>query len=169
MSVRGGFLALLAVIAGVAGFIWLSSRELPPIVATHYSLNGVSDDFSPRGESVAFWLGIAIALPLVLAILPMAMMELVGGEGLKIPNRGYWLAPERKARTLEYFKAMYCLLAAAVALFVGYAHWLDVLAQRVQPPELSGFALFAGLAALLLVFVVATMQANRRFKNIPTV
>lgn len=167
MTVRRSFAGLLVVILAVAWFIWRSSQGLPGVVAIHYALDGVADGFSSRGESLAFWLGIAVAVPLVTALLPMGMMALVGATGLKIPHREYWLAPERKDATLEYFKALYCWLACALALFVGYMHWLDVRAQQVQPPELSTGGLIVGLAILVLVWIGGMALASRRFKTIP--
>jgi hypothetical protein len=95
------------------------------------------------------------------------MIALTGGAGLKMPNREYWLAPERKADTLAFFQSLHCWLAGAVALFVGYMHWLNLRAQQVRPPQLSEGSLYAGIAVLVLVWIVAMALTNRRFKKIP--
>jgi hypothetical protein len=71
-----------------------------------------------------------------------------------LPNREYWLEPERRERTLGYLRAHGQVFACAVALFLAYVHWSVVRANQVKPPAMSMDAVWTGLAVFGVVLVM---------------
>ena len=90
-------LLLISVAIGVAQVAFYYPR-LPNVVATHFNASGVADGFSSKRthaiEMVSLQLGLALVflgLSWLLRVLPITT--------LNIPNRKYWLAPERRETT----------------------------------------------------------------------
>ncbi len=149
MNPRFCTIALLALLLVLAAFVWLSSSALPEVVASHFGANGAANGFMPRGMYVAILLALVLGVPSLLALLPGALAG-QGGRNLNIPNREYWLAPERRESTVAFVAAHGRWFAAAVAVFLAYVHWLVVRANALQPPVLSTTGIVAGLVVFFV-------------------
>ena len=160
---RAGMAVLLALLASVAAFVWWTSRALPETVAAHFALSGAADEFSPRGDYVTTMIAMVVLVPLLPALLPGALLK--GGAGLNIPNREYWLQPERREGTLAFVRRHGLWLAGALAVFLGYVHWLTVLANAQKPPALSSGGFYAGLAGFLGAVAVWLWVLFARFRR----
>ena len=145
-----GTLLFFLFAACAAMFIWHTSDGLPVLVASHFGTSGTANGFMPRTFYVRFMLAFVFGLP---ALMILATWLALGSSKARInlPNGDYWLAPERRAGTIAFLRV--CLLWFGVLLvtFLCYAHWLVVLANRVQPAHLAESWFVGGLA----VFVAA--------------
>ena len=83
-------------IACAAAFVWLTSSGLPPLVASHFGAGGVANGFMTRTVYTRFMEAFVIGLP---AFMVLVSLYAVGNARarLNMPNRDYWLAPERRA------------------------------------------------------------------------
>lgn len=147
MNLRLSTIALLALLLLLAYFVWSTSSALPELVASSFGARGAANAFMPRRIYVAILLALIIGVPSLFAFLPAAVAA-NGSNYLNIPNREYWLAPERREQTVAFLRAQGYWFAAVIALFLGYVHWLVVQANEHQPPVLST----TGIAAAVLVF-----------------
>lgn len=163
MKPSPGTLAFLVLQAMLAGFVCYSAQTLPPIVASHFSASGVANGFMPRQTYLAGFSLVLIGVPLLIAFLPGSLLSHRNAQ-LNIPNRAYWLAPERRDTTLAFIRGHGKWFAATVSLFLGYVHWLVVQANQLQPPILSSTDILGGLAAFLLALVVWLAGLYLRFR-----
>ena len=163
MPTRLGIPILAALVVSLGVFVWYTSQSLPPVVASHFAPAGAADGFTPRASYIGLMIGLVLGIPLLVAVLP-ALLAGRGSASFNIPNRDYWLAPERKARTVAFVRAHGFWLAGAVALFLAYTHWLVVRANELQPPVLSGSGLFAGLVAFLVAVAAWLVALFARFR-----
>jgi hypothetical protein len=85
---------------------------------------------------------------------------------INLPNKRHWLAPERRAATLEALASMSLRFAAALAIFLCFMHWLVVRANAVQPPRLAESWFFAGLAAFGAGTLAWLFLLYRRFGRV---
>ncbi len=144
-------------------FVTGTASRLPLTVASHFDADGRPNAFMSRGGYVRFELCIAIGLPLIVVTILSAAFS--RATDLKLPNRNYWLAPQRleRARALlvahgVWFGSLLVTLACAV-------HGLELEANRLQPPHLPSRAFAAVLIAFLMAtaaWVAALMLAFRR-------
>jgi uncharacterized membrane protein len=155
-------LLLLLLVLGV--FVGFTSSGLPEVVASHFGPSGAADGYMPRSIYVVLLLVLIVGVPLLLALLPAA----VAGRGekkLNIPNREYWLAPERRESTIAFIRAHGMWFAAAVAVFMAYVHWLVLRANELHPPRLSTTGITAGLVVFFLLLVVWLAVLYARFRR----
>jgi hypothetical protein len=143
-------------------FVNRTAGQLPARVAVHFDVAGDPDGFMSSGQYRRFILFFAVGLPLILvALLTMTYSK---SANLKIPNRDYWLAPGRIARTRAFLVAHGTWFGSLFAAMMCFTHWLVVTANRLQPPHLSNPAVYLGLFAFLactLAWIATLMIALR--------
>ena len=132
---------------------------LPDEIATHFDAAGQANEWTSKTgfllTNLAFMIGMAalfFALPAGLSKIP--------NEWISMPNKDYWLAPERRAATLERVQRWSEWLGVAtVALFLGITE-LTVLANLSTDPALGqGFwVLFGAYMIFMVGWVVGFLQ-----------
>jgi uncharacterized membrane protein len=152
-------------VACAAAFVWLTALSMPDVVGSHFGASGTANGFMPRGTYIRFMLAVVVGLPaLLVAVSHVAMGS---RTRINLPNRDYWLAPERRAETVSYLRAHMVRFSVVLVVFLCYVHWLVVRANRVQPPHLSNPAMISGLVVLVLYALVWTRVLVRHFSNRP--
>lgn len=154
------------VLALGAGFVWWSSGRLPEVVASHFGAGGVADGFMPRGQYVVFMLALVLAVP-TLVFFAGRLASRVPVQFVNLPNKQYWLAPERRAATLESLGRFAAWAAYATLGVLCLAHWFVVQANLEQPSRLEQAPLIAVLALFFLALFVAMAVVLRRFFRVP--
>lgn len=164
MKSRFGNATLLLLLVVLAAFVWHTSQALPPIVASNFSASGAANSFMPRGTYVTLGLGLVVGVPLFVAFAPVLLAGR-SASNLGIPNRQYWLAPERREATIAFVQTHCRWFAIAIALFLSYVHWLVLRANELQPPVLSTFAFVSGILIFVLVLLMWMFILFARFRK----
>jgi hypothetical protein len=144
---RWGLFAVL--LAAVAAFIWRSSLSMPDVVASHFSAAGIPNGQMPREVYLGVMLGVGVCLPALAVGLSWLSMGRPNAR-INLPNGTYWLAPERRARTVARLRASMMGFGAGLAVFLAYCHWLVVRANLSQPVLLENIWFSLGLIVFLL-------------------
>lgn len=84
---------------------------------------------------------------------------------VNIPNKDYWLAPERRAQTLEFLGAHGMWLGCAMALFSVGVHWITMRANASSPPRLDGRLMYVVIAAFIVALAAWIAVLHRRFRK----
>ena len=150
---RAPLLVLVALWVGLGFFVWATHGHLPERVATHFGHAGAPNAWMSRTGLAKFIIGFAVGLPVLLHLV-FAVIRCLGRAGCNIPQRFYWLAPERRDATLAYvqtgFAWFICLL---VGLFAGI-HYLILNANAHHPASLSMPLFIAIAGGFLLIKVI---------------
>jgi uncharacterized membrane protein len=96
--------------------VWLTAPQLPERVATHFGASGEANGWMTRDGHVRFLLLMGFAVPAFLVGV-FALVRRLGGRGLNIPHKDYWLAPEREEETFAFIQRQGFWMAA---LFIGF-------------------------------------------------
>lgn len=154
------FIALLAfAILFVTGTV----STLPPMVALHFDAAGQANAFISRDGYTRFVFCLALGAPLVVVAILTAVYS--RATDMKLPNREYWLAPERIDRTRAFLVAHGVWFGSMLVILACLVHWLELVANRQQPPHLSNSMFAAVMIAFLLAtaaWAAALMVAFRR-------
>lgn len=154
----------LSLLALLAGYVLSTHGALPAVVATHFNAAGAADGFMDRGAYIAMFTSLVLVVPLVIGLLPGALARR-GGAGLNIPNREYWVAPERRAQTAAHLQAHGLWFAVLLSAFLAFVHAQVVRANQVQPPVLSTPVVMAALGVFLLLLAVWLAVLMFRFRE----
>ena len=153
---------LLIVLAGQALYYY---PQLPEHVASHFDGDGRPNGWTSREGffgGVAFVVLIQSAaflgLPRVLGRFPIAFINL--------PNKQYWLAPERKQESLAYMTQMMAWFGAAILGMIVIINQMVIQANLGAEKRLSGL-MWVVLAAFLGFVIVWMVILFRRFRLPP--
>ncbi len=165
MKQRGASsLWFLLIAALAAAFIWETSRQLPPLVGAHFGAGGIATGFVTQRSYVFTAIFACVVLPVVL-VLPLSLALNNPNAVINLPNRDYWLAPERRADTVEFIRKQMMRFGTALLIFICYVHWLVVKANAQSPPRLAA-APFVSAIAVFLGFVVVWIAIHfTRFRR----
>ncbi len=157
---------LILSVAAAALFVWISGHTLPEVVASHFDASGAANGFMSRGVYLGFMLALVVALPLVVA-LSGRLASVLPPRLVNLPNKAYWLAPERRAATLKALSQRTGWLAVLLLAFLCFVHWLVVQANASVTKELPQAPFIVGLALLLAGTLGWAVALHRRFGNVP--
>lgn len=158
--------APLAVIAGLAligvAHSLAVAAQLPPYMASHFGAAGEPNGFAPRA---AFFTAFALIGGFTLSALlaTSALLSAMPTHLWNLPNRDYWLAPERRAATVARMQAFISWLAVGLAAFLLGVLEL-VLAANLDRKPLWNPGLYALLGALLAGTLFAIVRLYRSFR-----
>lgn len=147
-------LLLLLTAALVAG-AFAVHPHLPERVASHFDGAGRPDGWSTRGSLYATS-GIVLAGILFLAMGIPALVRLMPASLINVPNREYWLAPERREETHLRLDAFMAAFGCGTLVFFALVMGLVVRANISGGGRMSALAMWA-LFAAYFVFIGAWM------------
>lgn len=146
--------------------MWATSGALPDRVATHFGHDGLANGWMSRDGYRAFMLALGTLVPLFVVVMA-GFAPRFAGRALKVPDPGYWLAPERRAETMSRMLSHACWLGSAMLVFFAGMHLLLVRANATAPPRLPESAFVAMIVALVIVLLVWIVALRLRFRHTP--
>jgi uncharacterized membrane protein len=155
-----------AFLAAAAAFVWWTSASLPEAVASHFGAGGAANGFMPRASFVAFTLALVVVVPALLHSLGWLSAR-IPVRFVNLPNRNYWLAPERRDATLAALGRFGGWLGYATLGLLCAVHWLVVRANAQQPPRLEQAPLVALVSIYLVALFVGMAAVLGRFFRVP--
>jgi uncharacterized membrane protein len=140
-----------------------TAPQMPPTVASHFNAAGNANSFMSHDGYTRFILCVAIGLPVVVVAIMTAVY--LRATEMKLPNRDYWLAPQRIGQTRAFLVAHGVWFGSLLVILGCFVHWQELSANRFAPPHLSSATFAAGLIAFLIataLWVGVLMFAFRR-------
>ena len=136
------------------------AATMPPVLATHFGGSG-----APNGWQSQFFileivlLGVclllAFGIPRLIGVLPISLVN--------VPNKEYWLAPERRQETLAFFKAQFAWFGCGFLAFLIVVNQLVFDANQSQPRRLNGGAFTVAMVVFLAFVGIWTVRLIVRF------
>ena len=130
--------------------------KIPDVVASHF--DGLGD---PNGwSSKLLFFGIyaaAILLTIFIFVIVPGLVAKSSGKGLKIPNKSYWLAPERQHGTIKFYRTHFLYFGIANLLLAIFVIQLVILANFKEQPRLDRSIVWA----LILYFIFVALWLIR--------
>ena len=144
--------------------------QLPPVVASHFDGRGVANGWQPKSAFFVAFVALSVlvvvigfAVPQILTVLPPQLINL--------PNKQYWLAPERITETQEFFGAYFAWFGCALYLVMIFAFDFAVrtnLHPENPPNPISFWYVLGGLLLFLLFWSIRMMAKFLRPPNQPS-
>jgi serine/threonine-protein kinase len=120
-----------------------------------------------RNAYLGFMLVGVVVIPLLIVV-PQRLVRTISPRLINVPNRDYWLAPERIESTLDYLRNHAVWFAALLGAFMCFVHWEVVQANMRRPVRLVAEPFFVGIAvyvASVLVWIGAMVVHFRRIPD----
>jgi hypothetical protein len=137
------------------------------IVATHFDLAGRPNGWMTPSHYLIFSIIAGCGFPFYLVGIGYLLRFLpVNKFTFKIPNRDYWLAPERRNEMFSYLFHHFLWLACLAAIFMMAIQLLVLQANHQTPPHLSTPLVFVAAGGFLAAVAVWMGVLLRHFKRV---
>lgn len=136
--------------------------QLPDRLASHFGPSGMPNGWMTKSQFFTIY---------ALVLLPALAVEFwvarriakTPGARINVPNKEFWLAPERREETFAYFKSFFAWYGCALLLLLVYIMGLAMRANLDSSPRLPTGPTVTAITAFLGFNVVALLAVYRRF------
>lgn len=144
-------ISVVSFTALIAHFAFYYPR-LPEIIATNFGGGGRPQGWMSKSTFILFELGLVLLIGFMMFGLPR-LIKNIPNSLVNMPNRHYWLADDRKEKTLMILqREMGWVFVGLLAFFIAVNH-LVFEANLADPKRLSDWFLFVFVGFLLFVTV----------------
>jgi serine/threonine-protein kinase len=159
---NAALVALICMLAFGATFVVYTARYLPDSVATHFDVTGQADGWMSRVVYIWFALAFLSGLPILIAYLITRLSRRLP-QWTNIPNRAYWLAPERRAASMGFLAAQGFRLGCFIVMVTIGLHYTILVANQQSPPVLPMRTFSAVIGAFFIVLTLWVVKFYQRF------
>jgi uncharacterized membrane protein len=155
----GGLLAFGALRVAL---VW---AELPRRMASHFGPSGAADGFMSRDRFLMV-MALVSGVPVLLCAALPALIRHVPSEAINMPNRDYWLSPERRERSLSrlsfWLEWLAVPIAALLVLVVDLTLRANVGRAGLDMSVFgAGFVAYVGGTAFLVIAMLRDFRVPR--------
>jgi uncharacterized membrane protein len=137
---------------------------LPDRLASHFAASGAPNGWMTKSQF--FLLYAVMLLPaLIVEFRVGRKVEKTPEAKLHLPNKEYWLAPERRAETYAYFESFFAWYGCAFLFIEVFAMGLAMRANFETPTQLPTVPIVSALVGFTLFNVIAIVAMLRRFSK----
>ena len=153
---------LLATIAALAAWYY---PLLPGTLATHFDATGAADGWMEKGSFYVLF-GFLLVFLSGSFLGTAAMMRLLPDSMINLPNKDYWLAPERREESIEALGSSMHRMGEATLLLMGLLMVMTFEANLTAEPRLGPWS-WAVLGLYFAVMGWHVAGLYRRFRRMP--
>jgi Protein of unknown function (DUF1648) len=143
-------------------FVIYTSYHLPGSVATHFNINNEADGWMTRNSYLLLILTLIISIPAVISV-GISMLSQQFPHLINLPNRDYWLAPQRLDESLDFLASHGHRLGRLIIVLMTGLHYVVLVANRAEPPVLPQSWLMAILLGFVFALGIWVLALYRRF------
>jgi uncharacterized membrane protein len=135
---------------------------LPDRLASHFGASGIPNGWMTKSQ---FFITFAVVLLPALVVEFWVSHRIANQPDakLRLPNKEYWLAPERHAETFAYFDSFFAWYGCAFLFVEVFAMGLAMRANFDTPPLLPTGPIISVIAGFVLYNIAAVIAMYRRF------
>ncbi len=136
-------------------------------VASHFGAGGQADGWMSKVTFVAFTVGLQIGI----AVSMLGIGRLIGvlpNSMINIPNKEYWLAKERRTKTLRETIWMMDWIAAGTSVFLLLIFYLAFDANVGENNQLNSFATWGAVVAYTVGLIGFCIVRTMKYYRVPS-
>lgn len=142
----------------------LTFSQLPDRVASHFTASGAPNGWMTK-ETFFVVYAVMVGLAAFVEVYPARSIARSSPARINLPNKEYWLAPERRNETLAYFQKYFAWYGCVFALIEVLVMGLAIQANLTPLPRLPTGPIAAIIAGFVLFNIASVIQILRRFSK----
>lgn len=156
-------LGLIAVMGLIVQAL-LMLPKMPASIATSFGSTGSPHGWMTHAQFVWFEVFMVGVMWSAFFVFPRYLSRFP--NSLNIPNRGYWMAPERRAFTLRWIQQKMQALGVFMLVFVGLMMQATFQANLVSPAHLDMGKFMTGLGVWVALVLLWSFTFVGRFRRL---
>lgn len=157
---RIAFSILVILTIAYVVFVLAAHHKLPERIPVHFDLEGNANRTADKAEFLIVNLALAVVLFLSFGVVAI-LVDRIPARFINLPNKDYWLAPERRKESIMRFNAWYLWMGNLSVVFMLYVSCQVYRTGIGQAEKLQFGWLELGLYFLFLTFLC--LQLYRSF------
>jgi uncharacterized membrane protein len=138
---------------------------MPDWMASHFAGSGKADNWMSKNSFYIFEICVFLLMSGIFLVMPWAF-EKFKLKKMNLPNREYWLSPERIDEVYSYFRESFCWYGVAHLIFLIGVMQL-VFNANIDPNPVLNNGIFLTLLGIYLVFsLIWVIMFYHKFKNV---
>ncbi len=154
---------LLLVIVSFLQMLYFWSL-MPDRMASHFDGTGQANGWAPRSVFFILYAGLTALLLILFQVLPRQLKRFPDNL-INLPNRSYWLAPERREATFAAIEQQMTVFGNATMMLIIGTMQLVFKANVKGSRRISGETMWIMLAAYVFISIIWTVQFVRGFRK----
>jgi len=140
--------------------------QLPGVVASHFDKHGAANGWQTKSAFFNVFVGVSVLAVMIGFVIPKIIFT-VPTQFINLPNRRYWLAPEHRAETAEFFNTYFGWLGCAMylILILTFDYAIQSNLHLEHPPDPA--RMWYILAGFLAFMVGSTIRMLAKFLRPP--
>lgn len=165
---NSGLPTLIYALMASTGLLYFSSLypRLPERMASHFNANGVATAWMPKSGFFVIFLVVIVAASVPVFLVPKSMAKLPNDK-INLPNKEYWLAPERRAETIEYLGNQMGWFGCALLALLFCAFYNAVAANLRPIHTFDSGSFYVALGAFFAFLIVWLVRLLSHFARVP--
>jgi uncharacterized membrane protein len=155
-------ITLIGLITFALVYIVYTTAGLPDTVATHFGIHNQANGWMSRNGYLLFTVALLLGMPTFInfcvGILPAKIPRWTN-----IPNRNYWLAPERLEASVRFLAAHGKWLGCLMVAMITAMHYIILTANRTEPATLPMTMFLLLIVGFLFSVFIWVAVLYRRF------
>ena len=140
-------------------------NSAPSLVPSHFDAAGRPNAWSSRGEFFTLQVGVTLLIAALFIGIPR-LLKSTPASLINLPNKSYWLAPERHEETMDHLASSFEVFACATVLLLIVLFELTSLASHGGNLATNYF--LPVLVSYLVFSAGWTVSLIWRFANVPS-
>jgi len=154
---------VLLILASV-GQILFYYPQLPEVIASHFTFEGTANGWQPKRAFFGIYSGVLVLLVSIFLGLPL-LLDRIPDSLINLPQKQYWLAPERRAETFSFINAQMLMYGNATLGFILVVFQLAIQANLTPQKQLPSAIMLPLLGGYILLCLVWTVRFICKFKK----
>lgn len=140
--------------------------QLPDVMTSHFTGRGVPNGWQPKP---AFFLlfGVVIVVGTIPAFIVPRLLPSIPEDKINLPNKSYWLAPQRRERSWRSFRGQMAWWGCALLFLLLYGMSQAVNANLPRIGYFDWQGMWYALGGFLLFTTLWIIHLLRHFYNVP--
>ena len=152
---------LLIILCAIVGY-GIYYPQLPERVASHFGADGRPNGWQSKSMFTTFFYG-AMGIAAVVGFLVPLLLGALSPTMINLPNKDYWLAPERRENSVHFLQDQMTWFGCAVLLLLCFAMYSAIQANLTPNPTMDPTTFFIALGAFVAFAIYSAVRMFSRF------
>lgn len=137
----------------------------PDTVPTHFNTQGIPDSWIDKNSNLILWVGMYLVMTALFSLIPLIIRK-TPLKYINLPNKQYWLAPEKKDNTIQNVSDMLFQFGAVLNIFFIVLRFIVFRAVSYREYKLNTTSMFILLGMYSLYIIWWLVKFYRQFTRI---
>jgi uncharacterized membrane protein len=166
---NSGLPKLVYGLLAAVGLVYFSSlySQLPALMASHFNASGVPTAWMPKSAFFIFFPFVMLIASVPVFLVPKLIAN-KPNDKINLPNKEYWLAPERRTETIEFVGTQMAWFGCALLALLLFGFYFAIAANLRPDHTFDSGSFYLVLGAFFAFIIFFLLRMFTHFGRTPS-